>query len=254
MALFADGPSPTIDDLTDQDSGLLDVAETCGINVSTKLRLAHDEIEADLSLWLDRPRQALEVVWGQIWRLGQIVVTPTLKRWETMQALSLVYRDAYFSQLADRYQSKWDEYSRLSRQAYQAFVASGMGMINDPVPAAAPPVLENVPGPQSGGMFYASVSWLNAAGQEGAASPPSSITFPDGRLMTVTAVNPPGNAVGFIVYAGAALNAMFQQNNVALPVGVRFTYVPGAIGQPRLPGSGQKPDFIRPLVRTLLRG
>ena len=44
MALFVDGPASTIDDLTDQDSGLLDVAETNGINVSTKLRLAQEEI------------------------------------------------------------------------------------------------------------------------------------------------------------------------------------------------------------------
>ena len=28
MALFVDGPACTIDDLTDQDSGLLDVAQT----------------------------------------------------------------------------------------------------------------------------------------------------------------------------------------------------------------------------------
>ena len=40
MALFVDGPACTIDDLTDQDAGLLDVAVNTNINVSTKLRLA----------------------------------------------------------------------------------------------------------------------------------------------------------------------------------------------------------------------
>jgi hypothetical protein len=254
MALFVDGPSPTIDNLTDQDSGLLDVAQTCGINVTTKLHLAHDEIAADLELWLGRPRQPLEMIWGQIWRVGQIVVTPSLKQWETMHALSLVYRDAYFSQLADRYQAKWDQYSNLSRRAYDKFVATGMSMVNDPLARAAPPLLGSVTGPQTGGTFYASVAWVNTAGQEGASSEASSIAIPDGSLMTVSAVGAATNAVGFNVYAGAALCAMIWQNDLPLPVGATYTYVPGEISQGRLPGTGQRPDFVRPLARTLLRG
>lgn len=64
MPLFVDGPSPTIENLIDQDAGLLDVAETCGINLATKLRLGHEEIGIDLELWLDRPRQPLEMIWA----------------------------------------------------------------------------------------------------------------------------------------------------------------------------------------------
>ena len=56
MALFVDGPACTIDDLTDQDAGLLGVAQTTGINVYAKLRLAQEEIGTDLQLWLIRPR------------------------------------------------------------------------------------------------------------------------------------------------------------------------------------------------------
>ena len=59
MALFVDGPACTIDDLTDQDSGLLDVALDNGINVTTKLRLAQEELKTDLELWLLKPRPAL---------------------------------------------------------------------------------------------------------------------------------------------------------------------------------------------------
>lgn len=254
MALFVDGPSPTIDDLTDQDSGLLEVAQTCGINLTTKLRLAHGEIETDLQLWLNRPRQALQVVWGQVWRTGQIALTPPLKRWETMLTLSLVYRDAYFSQLADRYQAKWEEYSRLSRQAYDEFLASGMGLIADPLSVPPPPALGSIAGPQNGGTYYASVAWVNAAGQESVASPAASITIPDGMLMTVRAAGIPANATGLNVYAGPRLNGMFRQNDVILPPGASFTYVPASAGTGPLPGAGQKPDFIRPLARTLLRG
>ena len=254
MALFVDGPSPTIDGLIDQDSGLLDVAETCGINLTTKLRLSHEEIATDLELWLDRPRRPLEMVWGPIFRIEQIVVTPPLRQWETMHALALSYRDAYFSQLADRYQAKWDEYTSLARAAYENFLPSGMGLVHDPLRRAVPPVLGTVAGPQTGGKFYASVAWVNAAGQEGAASAASSIAIADGHLMTVSAAGKAVNAVGFHVYAGATLSALVRQNNVLLPASAVFTYVPGEITQGALPGTGQKPDFLRPLARTLLRG
>jgi hypothetical protein len=254
MALFADGVTCTIDDLTDQDSGLADVAKTCGINVTTKVRLAHEEISTELHLWLDRRRPALDMVWAPALRTEQVVVTPALKQWEVMMALSLFYRDAYFSQLVDRYQAKWETYSKLTRNAYERFIASGMGLVNDPVVQAVPPLLGSVPGPQNGGTFYASIAWVNAAGQEGSPSAAASITIPDGSLMTVTAAVSPARVTGFNIYAGTKLEAMFLQNSTVLPADVAFTYVPGSVVQGRLPGTGQAPDYVRPLVRTLLRG
>jgi hypothetical protein len=254
MALFVDGPASSITDLTDQDSGLLDVALDNGINVTTKLRLAHEEIRTDLQLWLLKPRPALPMPWAPVLHIGQAVVTPSLKRWETMHTLALVYRDAYFSQLVDRYQAKWQEYSRLTRDAREDLVASGLGLVTDPVSRAALPVLTSTPGPQSGGTFYASVAWVNAAGQAGAASEAASITIGDGNLTVVTAVNPPASAAGYRVYAGTALNAMYLQNDAVLAVGTTFLYVPGELTQGSLPGFGQVPDYVRPLARTLLRG
>ena len=171
MALFVDGAACSIEDLTDQDSGLLDVAKTCGINATTKIRLAHEEIAGELHLWLDRARPALDLVWAPAARLEQVVTTEALRKWEIPLALSLFYRDAYFSQLVDRYQAKWEEYSSLTRRAYERFVASGLGLVNDPVGRAAPPLLASVAGPQKGGTFYASVAWMNGSGQEGSPFP-----------------------------------------------------------------------------------
>jgi hypothetical protein len=258
MALFVDGPACTIGDLTDQDSGLLNVALTTGINVSTKLRLAVEDIRTDLHLWLIRPRPTVELLLAPaqelILHIGQIVVTPPLKRWETMHTLALVYRDAYFSQLVDRYQAKWQEYANLTRDATESFIASGLGLVKDPVVQAAPPILSTTPGPQGGGTFYSSVAWVNATNQQGAPSYASSLTVSDGNLMTVGVTGAPDNAVGFNVYAGTSLTAMLLQNAVLLPVGATYTYAPGEITQGPLPGNGQTPDFTRPLARTLLRG
>ncbi len=171
-----------------------------------------------------------------------------------MHALALVYRDAYFSQLVDRYQAKWQEYAKLAGDATESFIASGLGLVSDPVVQAAPPLLSTTPGPQSGGTFYASVTWVNATNQEGAPSYASSLTVSDGNLMTVAVTGAPRNAVGFNVYAGTSLAAMFLQNDVVLPVSSTFLYVPGQVTQGPLPGNGQMPDFTRPLARTLLRG
>jgi hypothetical protein len=245
MALFVDGPACTIDDLTDQDAGLLEVSLSTGINVATKIRLAVEEIRTDLQLWLQRSQ------FSQDTRVGQIVVTPSLKRWETMQSLALVYRDAYFSQLVDRYQAKWNEYAKLAGESRENLVARGFGLVNDPIPQAAPPLLSTVTGPQTGGTFYASVAWVNSAGQEGAASLASSISVADGLLMTVAAPVTPNNAVGFRVYAGSLVDMLLLQNDVVLPVGTVFVYVPGQITQGRLAGGGQEPDIEQPMARML---
>ena len=254
MALFVDGPACTIDDLTDQDSGLPEIALDNGINVTTKMRLATEEIRAELRLWLLKTHPSLPAPWAPVLHMEQVIVTPPLKRWEMLHSLALVYRDVCFNQMVDRYQPKWQEFARLARDAREAFIADGMALANVPVHKAEPPVLTSTQGPQSGGTFYASVAWVNAVGQEGAASAASSIAVADGNLMVVGAANAPDNAAGFRVYAGTSLNAQYLQNDVVLPVGATYLYIPGQVTQGRLPGFGQKPDYVRPLARTLLRG
>ncbi len=254
MALFVDGPICSIDDLTDEDSGLLDVAQTAGINVTTKIRLGQGEIAGDLQLWLNKPRRQPEALWAPLPRMEQIVATPALKRWGAMHALALVYRDAFFSQLADRYQAKWQAYTKAARDARETVIAGGLGLVSDPLLRAQPPILATVPAPQSGGTFYASVAWVNQAGQEGCASEAASINVPDGRVMTVQGSRSPANATAMRVYAGASLSAMALQNSVDLPVDATYTYIQGQVTHARLPGSGQTADFTRQLARVLLRG
>ena len=256
MALFLDGPASSIDDLVDEDSGLLDSAQSAGVNVTAKLRLAMGELQSEITTWLTRPQAVAGPAWMRMPGIGQVVVTPELARWERMQALAMVYRDGYFNQLVDRYQAKWDEYARLARFAREQFVASGIGLVGNPLTKAPLPMLGSVTSPQqqAGGTFYASVAWVNAAGQEGAASDASSFTVPDANLLTVAAMGAPANAVGFNVYVGSLLALRELQNDVALAVDGTLTFVPGVVTGGRLAGTGQAPDYVRPLVRTMLRG
>ncbi len=133
MALFVDGPVSTHRRPDHQDSGLLEVARDLR-------NRCHDETVAGARRTRDgSPALAGPAAsdagngFGPILHIEQVVVTPQLKRWGTMQALSMFYRDAYFSQLVDRYQARWDEYSRLTRDAYEKFVASGLGIVLNPV-------------------------------------------------------------------------------------------------------------------------
>ena len=255
MALFVDGPACTIDDLVDQDSGLLETAQNVGINLTTKLRLGTQEVENEVQAWLDRPRSLFRWFPASGIRIDQVVATAPLRLWLAMHTLELVYRDGYFTQLVDRYQAKWVQYSKLAREARDSFVTAGLGIVTDPMPLAAPPVLRTVEGSQQGGTFYARVAWVNAAGQAGAASAASVITIPDGHLMTVLAIDAPRNAVGFNVYAGWALESLFQQNDVAVPPGIAYYFTPSTAKRAgTIAGNGQAPEIIRPLPRSILRG
>lgn len=258
MGLFIDGPAIAIDDLIAEDSGLLATAQTVGINVTAKLGLAMSEVQSELETLLLRLQTTTTGTVGLIQppSIGQVVVTPDLARWEKMQALTMVYRDAAYTQLIDRYKSKWDMFTALNQAARNQFVANGMGLVNSPVPQAAIPILgtESVTSTQAGGTFYACVTWVNATGQEGSPSAAASIVVPANNLMTVMATGAPANAVGFNVYVGNVLAMMTLQNNVVLPVGSTFTYVPGISTSSQLPGTGQVPDYVKALPATIQRG
>ena len=104
MALFTDGEVSTIEDLRGYDTQLLDVANIEGIDVTRKLQLAQDEISVELATLLARAARFTVPL-----DPGRVVVTTPLKLWHTFLALELVYRDAYGSQLNDRYAGKRDE-------------------------------------------------------------------------------------------------------------------------------------------------
>src|SRR5690348_14296822 len=111
MALFTDGTISSIEDLAAQDSQLLEMAVTEGIELNRKLALAQTEIGlevqgmlGDLSFvdrpfWLDATQD-----------LASVAVTPALKLLHTFRTLELIYSDACNSQLNDRYSGKRDQF------------------------------------------------------------------------------------------------------------------------------------------------
>ena len=124
MALFVDGPAGTINDLVDQDAGLLAVSQTAGIDVADKLRLAQEEIRTELELWLIKQTRWVNT-FGPAAAHRADCCHFALEAVGNNAALELVYRDAYFSQLVDRYQAKWQEYAKLARDARESLSPAG---------------------------------------------------------------------------------------------------------------------------------
>ena len=254
MALFTDGIS-TIQDLMAQDSTVLLTAQTENINLSQKSALAQQELGIELTTLL----QTSNTYDWQFWlqpnpQLNNIVVTPPLQLWHVYQTLTLVYQDAYFDQLNDRYQSKRDQFQQLAKWAMNKLIQTGVGTVADPIPQAASPQLTSIPGGQPETTYYVSVSWLNTENEEGQASNPSTLTIASGNALVAQPVNRPPNAAAWNVYVGLSPASMARQNTSALALDQVWTQASPVSNLGPAPGNGQEPDYLRALPRLIQRG
>ena len=246
MALFTDGPVSTVDDLAEQDSSVLEVASTEGIDVSRKLALAQDEVEMELTALLPRA--------GVAAGLDNIVVTTPLRLWHTFHSLALVYRDAFHSQLNDRYRGRWEEYGKLARWAAAKLVQAGMGMVSDPLPKAAQPELAAVPGTLGETILFVSAAWVNGAGEEGCPSAPASSELTGGSTLRITPRWKPSKANAWNVYVGFSPDEMRRQNDTPIAPGASWTVGGSVRTDGEQPQNGQSPNYVRALARVLDRG
>ncbi|HTX39700.1 MAG TPA: hypothetical protein VME43_32005 [Bryobacteraceae bacterium] len=241
MALFTDGPVSTIEELAGHDSQLLNVATVEGIDVTTKLELAQEELGIELETLLERRL------------LDKVVVTPPLRLWHAYRSLEMVYQDAYSNQLNDRYANKRDEFRDLARWAMDRLIRLGVGLVHHPVPKAAEPCVTLTPGLLPDGTYYATVSWVNAAGEEGDCADVVSVVTASSTFV----VNPrraPGVAVGWNVYAGAAPEQVVLQNTVPNPVGATWVQPEPLVTDGKRPGQGQGPNTLYRIARRISRG
>src|SRR5580765_2567806 len=208
MALFTDGAIASIEDLRGHDTQLLNVATVEGIDVTRKLALAQEELGVEVAGLLGQAMLS-----GQLSAppaIGQVVVTPQLKLWHLFRTLEMFYRDAYNSQLNDRYAGKRDEYREMVRWAREQVVQSGLGIAADPVVQAATPDVRTAAGGLAAGAYYVSIAWTNAAGEEGASSIPTMIQVSGSTFSVQTAA--PANVKGWGVYCGTDPATMTLQN------------------------------------------
>ncbi len=254
MALFIDGCISNLDDLAAQDSQLLNIASEEGINVTQKLALAQEEIGLDLISMLRGLRfEGWPGWWVKEPHLEQIVVTPALKLWHTYRSLEMVYSDAYFDQLNDRYGAKRDQFHQAAESARERLIRIGIGIAVNPIPQALTPQLVSISGSLPDATYYATMAWINEAGEEGASAVPDAITT-SSSAFGVQPLATPQKATGWNVYVGNAPGSMYVQNTTPLALGQMWEQMTPPATSGSMPGTGQTPTYLRPLPRVLWRG
>jgi len=250
MSLFTDGTISTLDDLAAQDTAVLDVASSEGIDLARKLEVARDEIGVELDAMLS---QATE--WGAKGPDHRaVIVTTPLRIWHTLYTLELVYRDAFNSQLNERYRGKRDQYHTLAKQAAERLMQCGVGLAGSPLPQPGQPATTPTGGTLSEGLYSVATSWVNSAGEESCISPVAVAVSEAGRGFAVQPGPAPSNATGWNVFAGLSAETLEQQNVAPLALDEIWLQSTVPDGSGRRPGAGQEPTWLRPLPRILRRG
>jgi hypothetical protein len=262
MALFTDAPISTLDQLAAQDSAVLDVASTEGIDAAVKLSLAQDEL--GMELVATSSRSAFSPATPSVWwpgmvltttlQLANIVVTPPLRLWHTFRTLELIYRDAYNNQLNDRYLGRWNAYIDLAKWAASMLMQTGIGIVSDPVAVAQTPEVAVVSGSFPATTYFVQLAWLNTRGEEGMAGPVASVSAPAQHSIQVSASGPPASAATWNVYAGSSIDSITLQNTSQIGIGQSWLLQAPGLVSGRSPSTGQAPNYFRTLPRYLQRG
>lgn len=242
MALFVDGPIATPEDLRAYESSILDMASTEGVDLTTKLALAHREVGIEIHRFL--VEQTASGTAAPDVALHQVVVTDALFYWPVLHTLALSFRDAYHNELNDRYQAKWQEYERQAAHASERYLAIGVGVANSAVGRASVPVVTRTPGIMPTGTYEIRIAWVNGSGDEGGLSDWKLFDTDDGSVPVVTAGNAPIGGVKWNVYAGLLGHSLQKQNGSALTPGVSFTIATTGLVAGSAPSSGQSPDYF----------
>jgi hypothetical protein len=254
MALFTDGLISSMDELAAYDSQLLDIASEEGINVTQKMALAQEQIGLDLVSMLASLKSADWPLWlVREPHLGQIVVTPALKVWHIYRSLEMVYSDAYYDQLNDRYGAKRDQFQQSAQMAREKLIQIGVGVVLNPIPQAITPQLIAITGSLPDATYYATMAWVNQAGQEGASAVPDAIATVSSAF-EVQPVAAPAHAVGWNAYVGTAPDSMVIQNTTLIASNQAWQQLAAPATTGAAPGNGQKPQFFKPLPRVIRRG
>ena len=252
MALFTDGNIATLNDLRGYETAILDLASSEGIDLGAKLALAHREIGFEILSFLLTQRYAL----ANQRNLDCVIVTDPLPHAEIMWALGLVYRDAYNSQLNDRYEGKWKQYTDLSRRALSQYFDIGVGLTTCPIPKPEPPNAQLTSGGSLAAVTYnIQVAACGLDGFTGALSDPLFLHAPDSTRLSVSFGGElPQRSIGWFLYIGTGQSGPVRQNDQPMSEGTVWTCPDNG------PASGlpavriQQPETWAMQQRRLLRG
>ena len=259
MALFTDASVVTLDDLLPFETSLVQVASSHGINVDTKINLAASAIGDKLMLWLLKVG-ASDPQWQnrRLLGLSTIVVTPTLHQWLCFDSLSRFFAEAYNVQLNTRFQGKWTEYQQQANQAGAMVFMSGLGIVYNPLPKPALPVVSIQSGTAAAQALFIQTAWVDQLGNEGALSPVNGIILNGASTIAVAmaegALNVPAAAIGWNIYVSSTEDNLTRQNSTPLAIGSTWQLPTSGLISGPAPIGGQLPNYYIDLSRKIQRG
>ncbi|MGA2113718.1 MAG: hypothetical protein ABSH56_03085 [Bryobacteraceae bacterium] len=254
MALFVDGPADGLEELSAQDSQLLSVASLEGIDVAGKARVAREELEIELEALLRRFSYSGRSLWSEAPPgLEHIVVTRPLRLWHVYRTIELVYADAYYSQLNDRYAEKRAQFHQLAWWASDKLIHAGIGLVSLPLRRGEPPIVTSAPGNLANGTYYVSTGWVNRSAEESAGTAPTAFTVTGTSLM-VQPSRAPECATGWQVYLGTSPGVLIRQNGTPIDLNSTWIQPDFLLNAGARPSRGQEPNYIQPTSRVLERG
>ena len=259
MSLLVDGNISAINDLTEYESSLTDVAVTEGIDLLAKLSVAKLEIGLALQKFLlenlnGNQSASLIYVPNLGFTLNNVVVTDGLKQWHVLQTIAAAYRDAFNQQLNDRYKGKWKEYADLAVEASTVYFALGVGLCFQPMPKPQAPALGQVTGRSQAMTWFVQTSWINSRNQESAGGVIGSLATQEGSSVTARISTPPPGAVGWNVYVGTSPDTLYRQNKAVIPVDQLWTMTDPFQTNGLWPGSGQSEETVLRKRNVFRRG
>lgn len=263
MALFIDSEINDLRDLQKQESGILDVTSSEQIDITAKTGLAQDLITASVLIFLMRhsSQEPPGTLFGsqsnarrRLLGVSDVVLTEPLKRWHALKCLELIYQDAYYNQLNDRYKGKWMQYEQRAVTAEKQLLQIGIGLVADPVSKAQPPLLVAVAGTTQATSYYVRIAWSNISGQEGLASDVVGLQTVDGTQLVVSAQQAPPNAFSWNVFAGLTPEGVTLQNDLPISTQVDWTIPATGLRKGRPLGNGQIPERYVVNEQVNLRG
>jgi hypothetical protein len=235
MALLVDGDINRIEDLREWDTTVLEVANGEGIDLEAKLRLAAKEIEEEVESFLK---------WQERGQVGQVQVSTPLKRWHALVTLSAVYRDAYFSQLNDRYGERWKHYTELAAAQERRYFDIGVATVSAPV--RRPERLETAlsDGSAAAATYWMQATVVDAAGRESAPGRLVMVSSPLPHGLTAWLPYTPAGATHWNVYVTQSDGAPGLQNATPMAVSESWTLPATGIAVGRPAGDGQAADGV----------
>lgn len=259
MALFTDREVITLDDLLQFESSLVQVSTTHGIDVETKITLAMNAIGDKLMLWLlSSGASDPQFLQRRALGLSTVVVTPALYRWMCFDSLSRFFAEAYNVQLNTRFEGKWTEYQREAQDAAGVVFMSGLGVVYQPLPEPALPVLQVSEGDVLAESIFVQTTWVDAKGNESAPGPIGGQLLGNFSGLSVRPAAQtlilPRAATGWNVYASRSNGNLLLQNAMPLTLAANWELPNTGLVGGAAPSGGQQPDFYIALTRRILRG